>query len=190
MYKKIVLSVFLILSIFTAVLKGQTTGNSAIDIILAGYSAKMFSSEPVSDKDIDLILKCGIKAPSARNSQPWRFTVVKDNVLTGEIVPNITPGNVLIIVSGMESGQQGINVDFDCALATENMYIAALSLDLGARIYGSPVNNINTTKKEVLAIPEGYRAVTVLRIGHIDKSVDAVSAASTRKKLEEVVIFK
>jgi hypothetical protein len=33
-------------------------------------------------------------------------------------------------------------------------------------------------------------AVTVLRIGNIDKNVDAVSAASARKKPEEVVNYK
>jgi nitroreductase len=190
MNKKTTLLAILLLIMCTAVLKGQTTGNGTIDAIMSGYSAKMFTSEPVSDKDLDLILRCGMKAPSARNSQMWKFTVVKDSTLTGEIVNNITPGNVLIIVSGLESEQKGANIDFDCALATENMYIAAQSLGLGAHIYGSPVNTINTTKKEVLAIPGGYRVVTVLRVGHIDKSVDAVSSASTRKKIEEVVNFK
>lgn len=70
------------------------------------------------------------------------------------------------------------------------MFIAAQSLGLGAHIYAAPVNNINTTKKQVLEIPEGYRAVSVLRIGNINRNVDAVSSASTRKKLEEVVNFK
>ena len=190
MYRKVLLLGILVLLAGTTVLRSQTTGNNTIDLIMSGYSAKMFTSEPVSDKDLDLILKCGMKAPSSRNSQMWKFTVVKDNTLTGEIVNNITPGNVLIIVSGMESEKQGANIDFDCALATENMYIAAQSLGLGAHIYGSPINTINTTKKELLAIPAGYRAVTVLRVGHIDKSVDAVSSASTRKKIEEIVNFK
>jgi len=130
-----------------------------------------------------------MKAPSARNSQNWRFTVIKDNTLVGEILRGPAPGNVLIIVSGNDVQQPGMNIDFDCALAAQNMYIAAQSLGLGVHIYGSPVANINS-KKETFGIPEGCRAVTVLRIGNIDKSVDAVSAASARKKFEEVVIFK
>jgi hypothetical protein len=44
--------------------------------------------------------------------------------------------------------------------------------------------------KQILEIPYGYRVVSVLRVGNIDKSVDAVSSASTRKKLEEVVNYK
>jgi hypothetical protein len=39
-------------------------------------------------------------------------------------------------------------------------------------------------------IPPSYRTIVVLRIGNVDKSVDAVSAASPRKKLEEVVNYK
>lgn len=186
---KTVLSVFLILFVGTGILRSQTTGNSTIDLIMSGYSAKMFTTEPVTDQQLDLILKCGIKAPSARNSQNWRFTVIKDNALVAEIIRSPAPGNVVIIVSGNNVQQPGMNLDFDCALATQNMYIAAQSLGLGTHIYGSQVANINS-KKETFGIPEGCRAVTVLRIGNIDKSVDAVSAASSRKKFEEVVNYK
>ena len=69
------------------------------------------------------------------------------------------------------------------------MFVAAHGLGLGARIYGSPVANINS-KKELFQIPPGFKAVVVLRIGNIDKSVDAVSAATPRMKFEEVVNYK
>jgi nitroreductase len=189
MNRKSLLFVIVVLMSGTTLLRSQTEGNSTIDVIMSGYSAKMFSQEPVSGNDLDLILKCGMKAPSARNLQPWRFTVLKDNVLTSQIISDITPGNVLVIISGLDSGQQGGSVDYDCGLATQNMYIAAQSLGLGAHIYWSPLGNINS-KKEAFGVPEGYRAVTVLRIGNVDKSVDAVSAASARKKIEEVVNYK
>ena len=183
-------AVLLILIFSAALVKGQSTGTSVTDVILNGYSARNFTSEPVSDQDLELILKCGIKAPSSRNGQPWKFTVVKDTALTRKAIGNINPGNVLIVVSGPESAQEAAVVDFDCALATGNMSIAAQSLGLGARIYGGPVRNVNSTMKQVLEIPEGYRVVTILRVGHIDKNVDAVSSASARKKFEEVVNFK
>ena len=74
-------------------------------------------------------------------------------------------------------------------LATENMFEAAHSLGLGARIYGSPTGKINSNK-DLFQIPSGYKAVMVLRIGNTDKTVDAVSAATPRKKFEEVVNYK
>jgi nitroreductase len=190
MKKLIIVSAILVYCLTTGIIVGQNTGNSTIDIILSGYTARKMTTQPVTDSQIDLILKCGMKAPSARNSQLWKFTVVKDNTLAGKIIPNMTPGNILIVVSGQETGQDGINVDFDCALATENMFIAAQALGLGGHIYGGPVKNVNSTLKPDLGIAEGYRVITILLIGNIEKPVDAVSSASTRKKMEEIVNYK
>jgi hypothetical protein len=69
------------------------------------------------------------------------------------------------------------------------MFIAAHGLGLGARIYGSPAGNINS-KKEEFQIPAGYKAIVALRIGNVDKSVDAVSAATPRKSPEEIINYK
>jgi nitroreductase len=69
------------------------------------------------------------------------------------------------------------------------MFVAAHGLGLGARIYGSPAANINS-KKEFFQIPTGYKAVVVLRIGNLDKSVDGVSGATPRKTAEEIINFK
>ena len=171
------------------ILHGQSGPGSITDVILKSYSSRVYTSEPVSDQDLDMILQCGLKAPSSRNGQPWKFTVVKDTALMKKAIGNINPGNVLIFVSGPES-QERAGVDFDCALATENMNIAAQSLGLGARIYGGPVNNVNSAMKQILEIPEGYRVVTILRVGHLDKNIDAVSSASARKKYEEVVNYR
>jgi nitroreductase len=105
-----------------------------------------------------------------------------------ELISNVTPGNVLIVVSGKES-ETGTTPDFDCGLAAESMFIAAHSLGLGARIYGSPAGKINAAR-EAYQIPAGFKAVVILRIGNVDKSVDAVTAASPRKTQEEIVNFR
>ena len=179
----------LIIIVFLAAseLYGQTSDNCVTGVILSAYSERAYSSEPVTDQQLDVILKCGIKAPSAKNAQPWKFTVVKNEAAMREIINNVVPGNVLIIISGTES-ESGATPDFDCGLATESMFVAAHGLGLGARIYGSPVGNINS-KKEAFQIPSGYKAVMVLRIGNVDKSLDAVSAATPRKSAEEIINF-
>ena len=169
-------------------LYGQTPDNCVTAVILSGFSEKAYSSEPVTDQQLDLILKCGIKAPSARNYQPWKFTVIRDDSTMKKLISNVVPGNVLIVVSGLES-ETGTTPDFDCGLATESMFIAAHSLGLGARIYGSPAGRINSDR-EKYEIPAGYKAVVILRIGNADKNVDAVTTATPRKNQEEVVNFK
>jgi hypothetical protein len=186
---KTTLSLFLIALLAGGQLNGQVSGSYVIDAILSGYSVQKYTSEPVTDQQLDLILKCGIKAPSSQNKQPWKFTIIKDESTMKEIIDNVVPWNVLIVVSGVESTQGGSTPDFDCGLATHSMFVASEGLGLGARIYGSPIRNINLNR-DLYQIPAGYKAVTVLRIGNIEKSVDAVSAASTRKMPAEVINYK
>jgi nitroreductase len=185
---KTILSLALISFLTAGQLKGQVAGNPVIDAILSGYSVRNYSSVPVTDQQLDLILKCGIKAPSANNRQPWKFTVIKVDSTMKEIINDVVPGNVLIIISGVETQPAGTTPDFDCGLATQSMFIAAEGLGLGARIYGSPVRNVNL-KRDVYQIPAGYKAVMVLRVGNINKSVDAVSSASARKMPEEIINY-
>jgi nitroreductase len=186
---KIIISLFFIVFVAVSQLSGQGSGNCVVDNLLSGYSERSYTNVPVTDQQLDLILKCGIKSPSARNLQPWKFTVIRDEASMKEIIKDVVPGNVLIVISGTESAQGGATPDFDCGLATESMFVAAHGLGLGARIYGSPTGAVNS-KKDAYQIPSGYKAVIILRIGNIDRSVDAVSAASTRKKYEEIVNFK
>lgn len=183
-------SALLVLTILVTgqLLKAQATGNAVTDLLLSAYSERNYTNQQVTDQQVEVILNCGIKAPSARNQQPWKFTVIKDEAAMKEIINNVVAGNVLIVVSGAES-QTGTTPDFDCGLAAENMFVAAHGLGLGARIYGSPAVNINS-KKEVYQIPAGYKAVVVLRVGNVEKTADAVSSATPRKAFDEIVNFK
>lgn len=191
--KKLTTVLFVIFSL-SAILKAQTS-QSVPEVILSGYSSKVFTSTPVIDKDIDLIVQCGMKAPSGMNQQPWKFTVVKSPELVNAIMQNVTPGNVFIVISGISSTSGTIDQNvlmnqFSLGMATENMYIAGQGLGYGTHIYMGPVANINTNMKDKLGIPANYNAVALLRIGGIEKSADAASGASTRKPMEEVVIMK
>ena len=163
----------------------QTAGNPVTDLLLSAWSPRNYTTVPVTDQQIDMILQCGIKAPSSRNGQPWHFTVVKNETLMKEIISNITPGNVIIVISGKVS-QNGTTPDFDCGLATQNMFVAATSMGLGARIYGGPIAAARE-KREALQIPEGFTPVIMLRAGNIEKGADAVSGASPRKTKEEII---
>lgn len=185
---KLKISLLLVVLFGVTGIYAQVSDNCVINVLKTGYSERNYSAEPVTDQQLDYILQCGIKAPSGMNKQPWKFTVIKDEPTMKEAIDNVVAGNVLIIVSGVES-QTGTTPDFDCGLATENMFIAAHGLGLGARIYASPSGKINSMK-DLFQIPAGYKAVVALRIGNVDKSVDAVSAATPRKSAEEVVNYK
>jgi nitroreductase len=104
---KKLLSLIIIAILAGGYLRGQVSGNSVIDVIITGYSVRSYTTEPVTDQQLDLILKCGIKAPSANNRQPWKFTVIKDDSTMKEIIEYVVTGNILIVVSGVESPTGG-----------------------------------------------------------------------------------
>jgi nitroreductase len=51
------------------------------DAIQGRKSIRKFKLTPVSDEDVNRILDAGRFAPSANNSQPWRFVVIRDKGL-------------------------------------------------------------------------------------------------------------
>ncbi len=168
----------------------QTKGEEIVNFIASVYSHKAFTDAEVSARDVELILKCGIKAPSARNLQPWRFTVVRDRELMKKLIPDAKPGNVVIVVSGQEKGAPAAAVAFDCGLATQNMYLAAQALGLGSHMYTGPVANVNANYRKQLGIPDGYAAVSMLKLGVVERKADATSAASARKAQKDLVDFR
>lgn len=78
---------------------------------------------------------------------------------------------------------------FDCGLACDRMSIAAISLGYGTKIVSSPAGSINASFKERLGIPDDMEAVAVLLIGVEDESADAVTSASVRNDLSEMVDY-
>ncbi len=150
--------------------------NPTINTILNSGSTRAFSNRNIEDRTIDLIIKCGIKAPSAMNKQPWHFSVVKDRRLLDKInaeapagppggagpkkpdapQPQSPPGNApkrhmfsnapVVIIISATVDSQFST--FDAALACQNMSIAAQSLGLGSRIVASPTIVLNGSKEK------------------------------------------
>ena len=48
-------------------------------VVSSRRSIRKFTDDVVSDSDILKIIECGIKAPSAKNRQPWRVKVISLN---------------------------------------------------------------------------------------------------------------
>ena len=57
-------------------LKGQ---EKMISAIYDRRSIRKFIDKPISEKDMIDIIQCGLKAPSSKNRQPWKFYVLDDN---------------------------------------------------------------------------------------------------------------
>jgi nitroreductase len=186
---------FIAAAVFFVVASGlslgaQETNNPGLRPIINHYAARNFIAGAVGRSDLDLIIRAGVRAPSASNRQPWRFTVVQNQALAKRIVPDNEDGNVLIVISAAGDGQTNGRVILDCALAAESIYLAAQALGYGSRIYTGPMDALNRNLKADLGIPGGDSAVVLVRVGRVQAGVDAVSAASPRKAADAVVVYK
>jgi nitroreductase len=179
--------VFLVLTLVPVF--GQQNGGPA-GSILNHYAARNFIAGSIPKGDLDLILQAGIKAPSAGNRQPWYFTVVQNQALAKRIVPQQVDGNALIVISAAGDGKTNGGAILDCALAAENIYLAAQALGYGSRIYTGPMDALNRDLKGELGLPGGYSAVVLVRVGRVQPGVDAVSAASSRKPADSLVNYR
>ena len=171
-------------------LNAQEVNQKAYDQLVTHYAARNnFTAGTISRSDIEKILAAGLQAPSASNRQPWHFTVVQNRDLSGRIVPNMPEGNILIVISASGDGKTNAREILDCGLATENIYLAAQALGYGSRIYTGPMDTVNNRLKAELGLPGGHSAVALVRVGRVQK-IDAASAASSRKNLNDIVTYK
>ena len=138
---------------------------------------KFDSSKPVSDADIEKILKAGMCAPSAMDRRPWEFIVVKDKAklaALGSRLPYSRGGNgaqaAIVVCGNLDNGLPGRGKEYwihDCSAATMNILLAAKGLGLGAVWTGVyPGEDRVAVVREVLAIPEGYAPLNVIPLGY------------------------
>ena len=183
MKKKIIAALLAVLCVFS--LSAQDASRAAV--MLNHFAARNFTTGAIPRADLDIIIQAAVRAPSASNRQPWFFTVVQNMDLAKKIVPQIVEGNVLIIVSTEGTTDREI---LDCALATQNIYLAAQALGYGSRIHTGPIDSLNRTLKGELGLPANRNAVALIRIGRLAENADAASAASARKAAGETVTYK
>lgn len=154
----------------------EKNGAMAIESIMARTSIRQYTSEKITESEIETLLKAGMAAPSACNMQPWRFVVLTDEAIKQTISEKIGPAKpagrapLVIIVCG--------DMDFtfktapeywaeDCSAATENILLAAHALGLGAVWMGVyPQQERCDLLKELLALPDNITAFGMIAIGH------------------------
>ena len=143
------------------------------DPILRRRSIRTYTQEPVTEAQVEALLRAAMAAPSAGNQQPWRFVVIRDKrTLTAitEVHPysKMLPGApVAILVCGDPgAGKWPQYWEQDCAAATENVLIAAEQLGLGSVWLGvHPLAERVDGVRRLLGIPESIVPFALLPVG-------------------------
>jgi nitroreductase len=187
--KKLVFILFVAVLLSTP-LCAQEANKQGIKSILNHYAAGKYVAGDISKADLEQIIQSGINSPSARNRQPWLFTVVQNNDLAKKIIPASLDGNVIIVISAKGDGKTNGDIILDCGLAAESIYLAAQALGYGSRIYTGPINDLNKNLKKELDLPSDHNAIVIVRIGKVPSGIDAVTAASSRNPATASVKYK
>lgn len=148
----------------------------SISCVLNRRSVRDFTGDTVSKEDVATLLRAGLYAPSAKNSQPWEFLVVQKRE-TLDALADIcqywkplkkAPLAILVIVN--PENYKGSAHEFfiqDCAACTQNILVAAEGLSLGGvwlGLYGEQERMQGVS--ELLGLPQDVFPFSLLAIGH------------------------
>lgn len=161
------------------------------------------SGRAIEPEKLDLVLEAARLAPSARNTQPWRFVVVRGQAQAEAFVeatfrgasPAATQAPVIIVACAKP--EDDVTIDgkeyylFDVGLAVANLLIAATDLGLVTH----PMASFNEAAvKRHLHIPDDVRVVIVTPLAYplepcYEEAAKERLSQRTRRDLREVVFF-
>lgn len=172
------------------------------EAIFGRSATRQYTRQNVDQGTLQRLIVAAIHAPSAVNQQPWAFTVVRDQAALGRISQSakshmiatmpaspaadhvhghITDAEfhifyhapVLILISAV--AQEPWIVE-DCALAAENLMLAAYGAGLGSCWIGLAQSFLNTPDgKKALDTPAAWVAVAPIIVGYPESTTVPVS---------------
>ncbi len=108
------------------------------EAIFTRRSIRKFSDKKVDDASIKKMLEAAMVAPSAGNSQPWRFIVVRDQENFQYIAKHhqyaqmaINSSACIIVCADLSAEKYPGYWQQDCSAAIQNMLLAARGLGIG-----------------------------------------------------------
>jgi nitroreductase len=146
-----------------------------IDHILNRRSIRSYTEDEITDDQLELLLKAGLSAPSAKNRRPFEFVAIRNretlDALSGVCVwwTMLTQAPLAIAVVANVDEQTDADELFhvqDCSAATENILIAAECIGLGAVWLG--LYNVQERidgVRAVLKLPGNIIPISLISIG-------------------------
>ena len=144
--------------------------HEALEVIKARTSVRSFTGEKLTEAQINMLLDAAMAAPTAVNTQPWRFIVITDEAIKSGLYKGeqhkhmVETAGAVIIVCGEMTSKYWFE---DCSAATENLLLAATALDLGAVWLSCyPSERIVERIRAYLNIPEGVTPLAIVPVGY------------------------
>lgn len=176
---------------------------SFLELARARHSVREYQDRPVERGKIERCIEAARLAPSACNSQPWRFIVIDDPALRGRVAREtfsetvtfnrfVMSAPVIVVIvceRGKISAQFGSllkNKRFnliDIGIAAEHVCLQAAEEQLGTCILGW----FNEARiKQILGIPRLKRIGLLIALGY---PANHTRNAKTRKPLDQILTY-
>jgi nitroreductase len=165
-----------------------------IDGAIRGRRAvREYTTQPVDETTVRRLIDAAIQAPSAVNQQPWTFTVVRDRAVLDRLsreakahmLATLPEGlrnehmlsrlgdpafdifyhaPVLVLISATAQGPWIVE---DCAMAAQNLMLAAHAAGLGTCWIGFAQGYLNTPEgKRMLGLEDAWVSIAPIIVGH------------------------
>jgi nitroreductase len=121
--------------------------NQVLKAIAERRSIRSYTDQKITQEQFDILLKAAVEAPSARNAQPWHFSITANQKILEEI--NAETSKVLgkdvgdifhhapaVIFLSCDPAERWARLD--SGIATQTIALAAHSIGLGTVILGRP----------------------------------------------------
>ncbi len=175
--------------------------NPILSSIMARRSIRKYLDKPVEHEKLEVIVKCGINAPSGMNRQPWVVRVVEDQQLIADVTEVYKQENAEQVKRDKDFKNMFRNApnlicvctpangggELDAGLLGENIMLAAQSLGLGTCCLGGPVRFLLSNEKckfflDRLDIPADYKLNYIIAIGYPDEQPEAKPRDASKVK--------
>ncbi|PIN69732.1 nitroreductase [Candidatus Woesearchaeota archaeon CG11_big_fil_rev_8_21_14_0_20_43_8] len=157
---------------------------------------KKFLKKPVEKEKLGIILDAARMAPSSGNLQNWRFIIIKDMSLKSQVASACydqlwlqEAPMLIVVVAELDKVRRfyGIRGETlfaiqNCAVAAQNMMLAATGLGLGSNFVSAFDDEVMST---IFSLPGNAKAQAVIPIGYPDED----PVVPIRYPLETLVYF-
>ncbi len=168
--------------------------NPVLETIFARRSVRHYQpGKPATRAELELLVRAGMAAPCAHNSQAWEFIVVDDPACTRKLA-EVHPyagyladsGSAIVICGNLDRALKGVE-DYwleDCGAAAENILLAATSLGLGTVWCGIYPNlPVVASLRPLLGVPEQVVPFALIVVGHPVPGADKAKDKFTPERI-------
>lgn len=176
----------------------RNAARDAVRPLLQVRQTRSFTDAPVAIEILDAIADAARWSGSSRNTQPWRFVIVRSietlraigeaGLPTSRALQTATAAVAIVIP---EQKGMGLSIAFDEGRAAERMLVAAALMGLGAGIMWA-IPDIRPRVGALLGVPEGQFVRTIVALGHPTEAARRPKSPPGEARLprQEVVFYE